>query len=229
MVYDPRGRRVSLSDPDTGSSSYVYNAIGELVSQTDAKGQTQTVTYDKLGRMKTRTTAEGICTWNYDTAAKGIGKLASVSHTNGYQETRQYDDLGRLKTSAATIDGESYTTSTGYDSLGRVDTVTYPQTGFAVNASKLTPWLSHRAAQRADRRAYWRPTTRCARASINETFGNGLTTQRSYDPPRYLSSIRTAGGAGTVQDLAYTSDVSGNLLTRTDRLQNLAETFSYDP
>ena len=50
MGYDRRGRKTSLSNPDSGSWSYQYNGGGELVTQIDAKGQTTVLFYDALGR-----------------------------------------------------------------------------------------------------------------------------------------------------------------------------------
>ncbi|TLS68592.1 hypothetical protein FEF65_02475 [Mariprofundus erugo] len=42
-----------------------------------------------------------------------------------------YECFGRVAASNTTISGQFYSVSTGYDSLGRVDTITYP-TGLTV-------------------------------------------------------------------------------------------------
>ena len=39
MMYDRRGRKSSLTDPDLGTWSYGYNSFGELATQLDAKNQ----------------------------------------------------------------------------------------------------------------------------------------------------------------------------------------------
>jgi len=54
LVYDKLGRKTSMSDPDKGNWSYVYNGFGELIEQTDAKGQKSVLGYDVRGRMVSR-------------------------------------------------------------------------------------------------------------------------------------------------------------------------------
>ena len=39
LVYDLRGRKTSMVDPDMGTWQYRYNIFGELIWQKDAKGQ----------------------------------------------------------------------------------------------------------------------------------------------------------------------------------------------
>ncbi len=131
MTYDLRGRKTAMSDPDMGVWSYGYNVLGELTSQTDALNQTIIMAYDELGRMTSRVLPnnEGTSQWTYDTAASGIGKLASVTNPNA-NETYTYDSLSRPSTHTTSIGGIPYTVTTAYDALGRVDTITYPETGF---------------------------------------------------------------------------------------------------
>src|SRR5262249_33941365 len=38
-TYDPRGRKISSTDPDLGTWTYGYDVLGELKTQTDAKSQ----------------------------------------------------------------------------------------------------------------------------------------------------------------------------------------------
>ena len=230
MVYDQRGNKTQMSDPDMGIWNYSYNTIGQLTSQTDAKGQTQTVTYDLLGRFKTRTTLEGTSTWTYDTATKGIGKLAGVSGPNGYQESYTYDSLSRSSTGIFTIDAASYTTTTIYNSLGQVDATTYPSTGFAIKRIYNTNGYLTEIRNNQSNALYWQANQADALGHItSETLGNGLTTTTTYDAASgTLSSLLTSGSAGTAQNESFTFDVLGNLLSRSDNLQGITETFNYD-
>lgn len=129
LAYDEFGRKDFMSDPDMGQWSYSYDGFNQLTSQTDAKNQTTTMTYDVLGRMRSRIEPEGTSTWTYadNTAAQGsIGKLIEESG-GGVSKSYTYDSLGRPKTTTTTIAGEgSFTSTTSYDSLGRVERVTYP-------------------------------------------------------------------------------------------------------
>jgi len=237
MTYDIRGRKIAMNDPDMGAWTYAYNVLGELTSQTDAKGQTIAMAYDKLGRMTSRVlpNSEGTSAWTYDTAFKGIGKLASVSNPNAI-ETYAYDNLGRLSTVDTSIGGAIYTFTTTYDAVGRVNTLTYPETGFSlrhVYDSNQFGFLKELVNANTGA-SYWKINPGGVDASnriVNETFGNGMTGLRQYDPATgNLISIKTgtAANAGSVQNLGYSFDAVGNLLTRTDSIQGYTETFAYD-
>ncbi len=134
--YDARGRKIAMNDPDMGDWEYSYNALGELISQTDAKGQITRMEYDILGRMITRTDAECNSFWVYgshsNTGAsdKAIGKL--IYSQKGQQEKifTRYDSLGRPNEIETRLQFEAtnktYLTQTNYDTLGRVQDITYP-------------------------------------------------------------------------------------------------------
>jgi hypothetical protein len=59
---------------------------------------------------------------------------------------------------------------------------------------------------------FWEAKTMNARGQLEEQqFGNGLTTQKTYDPHSgFLQTIKT----DSVQDLSYKFDALGNLLER---------------
>ena len=150
-VYDIAGRKLSVTDPDQGTTTYTYDALGELLTQTDAKAQTLTMTYDLLGRMRSKSSSvagEGTSTWCYDVPANAdgtcpqnglsatqtntvpyIGKQSAVLQTApAFKETYTYDSLSRPTRVSDFVDGSSNSndTDTIYNSLGQVDTVTYP-------------------------------------------------------------------------------------------------------
>lgn len=153
LIYDGRGRKITMGDPDMGAPSladpnigpwqYRYNIFGELIWQRDAKLQVVTLSYDELGRLIQRVEPEGTTTWTYDTADRtnasaqvvGVwkGKLASVASPGGYLETYVYDHLGRPSTTWRTIPGSSFSPTEAryfvtqtYDSFGRPATTIYP-------------------------------------------------------------------------------------------------------
>ncbi len=144
VSYDTRGRKVSMSDPDTGLWQYDYDALGELVWQQSpnqrALSQATTMAYDVLGRMTQRVEAEYTSSWSYDTYAdgsacnKGIGKLCASSTSGGIARRLVYDSFGRPVNSRTDISGgPSFATAVGYDSAtGRVISQSWP-TGLTVN------------------------------------------------------------------------------------------------
>ncbi len=236
MTYDIRGRKTGMNDPDMGVWSYTYDALGELLSQTDAKGQVVSMTYDKLGRLLSRGEAEGISTWTYDTAVKGIGKVATLSGPNGYQQLFSYDPFGRPNRVQTIVETESYLVDTAYDTLGRVDTVTYPvydgqSARLAVqNVYNPVGFLEKvRDAANSLLPPYWQANAMNAQGQITqETLGNSLITQHVYnDASGYLQTIVT-GPSNSIQNLSYAFDLVGNLVSRKDNNQLLTESFGYD-
>lgn len=49
--YDDVGNRISLTDPNTGTATYKYDALGRETERIDARGKTTTTVYDGLDRI----------------------------------------------------------------------------------------------------------------------------------------------------------------------------------
>ena len=73
-------------------------------------------------------------TWTYDNAAgKGKGLIAREAGLSGFQKVYTYDSLSRLSRVAVTIAGSTYTSSTDYDTYGRVKKIHYPDSFWVEN------------------------------------------------------------------------------------------------
>ena len=229
ISYDVRGLKKTVNDPDMGLWFYDYNALGELVTQTDSKGQQVILDYDVLGRLVSREEPEGITRWTYDTAAKGKGKLHTVEGLDGFLEVSSYDSLSRPFQTVTTIDAETYTTSVGYDSAGRLDLITYPS-GFAVRRAYNSRGYLTSVQEDGGTTVFWQADTINAEGQLTqETLGNGVVSSFAFDPQTsFLQSIRSLKDATTIQDLTYDFDKLGSLKTRSDLLQDREETFLYD-
>ncbi|GAB4507537.1 MAG: hypothetical protein Tsb0026_03400 [Sulfuricaulis sp.] len=239
MTYNIRGFKIAMHDPDMGNWSYNYDALGQLKTQTDAKGQTINMDYDKLGRMTIRAlpNGEGTSNWYYDTAAKGVGKLASVTNPNA-NESYAYDGLGRLSTATTSISGVPYTVTTAYDAYSRVDTITYPETGFALK-HVYDPYsfgFLQEVKNASTNASYWKINTGGVDAMnriLSETYGNNLISTHAYDAVTGdLATIQTgvSGNLTSVQNESYSFDGVSNLLSRSwwDGTASRSETFGYD-
>jgi len=140
--YDLRGREVSKSDPDSGTTTSTYDDADQLLSTTDGRGTTLAYAYDNLGRKtgeyRTSTTGTQLAGWTYDTLARGqLSSSTSYSGSDAYTvAVTGYDDAYRPLGHAVTVPASqgsalagTWTTSKTYNIDGTVASMTYPAAG----------------------------------------------------------------------------------------------------
>lgn len=227
--YDARGFKIKMKDPDMGTYQYEYNGFGELTKQIYPKGDIVTMTYDKLGRMKTRIDNEGTTTNNYDIGNKAIGKLSSVS---SYVSTHNlmYDNLGRKSQETVTVNSQTYTTSTTYDTQSRINTLSYPASGLVLKHVYNTYGFLIELRNNANNALFWRLDSLDAKGNITlQSFGNGVKTRQQYeDATQYLQSIHSFYNTTTLQKFSYKFNDLTHLTERKNEKLNKTETFLYD-
>ncbi|MFI9275944.1 RHS repeat domain-containing protein [Kitasatospora sp. NPDC052896] len=133
-TYDLTGRKVSQTDPDTGTSTTTYDQFGNVATTTDGRGQTLSYTYDLLGRRTgeytgTNTTdqTQQLTSTVYDTLAKGYptsstryvggsgaGGSAYVQQVTGYNTAYQPTGTSITIPAAEGALAGTYTTSATY-------------------------------------------------------------------------------------------------------------------
>ncbi|NOT96522.1 MAG: RHS repeat-associated core domain-containing protein, partial [Nitrospira sp.] len=229
MTYDTLGRKLTMHDPDMGNWSYTYDANGNLLTQVDAKNQKLCFSYDALNRRTqknygTTTVACGTNTvvYAYDdtvTANNGKGRLKQVSDP-AQSVTFQYDSRGRITQSVKTLDGTTYTTTSAYDGLGRLTSVSYPTSPIkTVTYIYDGPQLKsvQEGATNYVTYAGWNALGQPA----TSTFGNGVVTTNTYantanatcpQQTFRLCTLKTQKGATPFyQDLRYDYEANGNV------------------
>lgn len=220
--YDKYGNRIKLIDPDLGTVDYDYNAYGDLISQKDGSGTT-TLKYDNGGRLLTEIRNDITITNVYDTKWKG--GITQSSMSNGVSQTYSYDSYGRINSISENIQGKTYVTTTTYNSINKIDVITYPA-GFKVkNEYTSTGYLS-KVVNPSTSKVYWQANIMNARGQLEKfTLGNNLSTTTTYNPQKgYITKMVTPG----IQNWAYTFNKNGNLTDRKDISKNLTEHFDYD-
>jgi len=85
---------------------------------------------DALGRLIKRTDSDGVTNWAWDVATHDVGELAASVSAGGVTTSYVYDSLSRPAATILSIGSESFELDVGYDGVGRVDTITYPE-GFS--------------------------------------------------------------------------------------------------
>ena len=138
FAYDVLGRKIQQVDPDTGTSTFEYNAFGEVIATTDNGSYRTEREIDARGRAWRVTakrptgTVETQMTRTYDVASGGKGLPASESITGqyaawagqtgtavSYQGGFAYDAMGRPTSSSVTLTEGTFSTEVQYDALGR--------------------------------------------------------------------------------------------------------------
>ncbi|WP_320065032.1 polymorphic toxin-type HINT domain-containing protein [Micromonospora sp. RTGN7] len=143
-TYDQRGRKISTSDPDAGTSTLQYNDYDQLTSTTNAANAQVSFTYDVLGR-KTATYQGSVATGTklsetvYDTISKGqlyssTRLVGSLKYQVFYPARDVFDRPTEVRYSIPkpTVDdplGGVYRFFTSYNSDGTVRNTGFPAAG----------------------------------------------------------------------------------------------------
>ena len=220
--YDDLGNLLEETSPDRGTTRYTYDNAGNITTVTDARGVVASYAYDALNRVTAIDypgTSEDIA-YTYDTCIAGIGRLCQVTDASGSTQY-DYDAFGNIITQNRTELGIVYTTRYTYDTLDRVQTITYPDNRLITytfntlgQITTVKATVSGAAKTLSSLRVY-RPD----RLLLSHTLGNGLKEVRTYD----LQGRLMNQSLGTADTRLYGYDANSNVTS----LQNVALTGSY--
>ena len=223
--YDIAGNRISLEDPDLGSSQDVYNAFGELIKHHDCYGDTN-YEYDAGGRVVFEARPDGYVSTQYDKKWKGgVDEIVSVSNNFPSINSYAYDNFGRVIFKSNTIGNRRFDIAYAYASANHIGIITYPR-GLKVRYVYDDCGVQTAVLNEADGTAYWKLLSMDAKGQVErEAYGNGLVTTTFHDAQTgNIAAIRTTG----IQNWEYYFDPVGNLRTRRDVKRNQNEDFAYD-
>jgi RHS repeat-associated protein len=243
----------SATDMDMGAWTFTRDALGEKTAWTDAKGQSFSETYDALSRPLTRSEPDYFTQWTWGSSAANynIGKLQSVctgtgsSPTNctgnpGYAEAETYDSDGRLSERTITLPGANgtFTYTWAYNATtGLLNTLTYPASYPSTYSLELQYAYSEgylssvTDVSDTPNVTVWTNDTMNPMGQITEeTLGNGIVTNRSYDAVTgWLGTDESGVGGGSgVKNLAFLYDEMGDVTQRQDNNLTLTENAYYD-
>jgi RHS repeat-associated protein len=215
----------SLSEP---SIQFTYYASGQRRTMVDASGTTTNI-YDIMGRLQQKISPEGTLQYLYD----GNGNLTNLASmtAGGASSGYTYDELNRLKT---VIDSRSGMTAYGYDLVGNLISLRYPNA--ITNTYKYGPtyFLQTLSISNSSGRLYQYDylvdqTTR--RTNIVESNGRqvGYIFDKLYRLRQETIQNSSFGPNGTV---SYLYDKAGNRTNRTSSSGLLSalpnQSFQYD-
>ena len=134
ITYDSLGRKISMTEPNSGTLAYKYNDLGILTEQKDAKNQVQYFQYDEANRIiaeywnKAPDNLPDI-SYAYDDPAyaNSKGRLTKVIDKSG-ESHFSYDAKGNSKVWMQKVDGMEFAFEMAYDQQRRLTGLTYPDT-----------------------------------------------------------------------------------------------------
>lgn len=224
MAYDETGNRLSLTDPDAGTTRCTYAADGTPLAETDARGVKTTHTYDDLGRPVKTQVGQTTITHTYGTA--GNERLRLVRETlGGNMVEYTHDALGRVITEKRTVDGGGTCTfAYAYNDRGQLAKTTYPggleeTYEYDDNGYRTRTAVGDRVLCRLDSADGLRSRT----TVLGKLSSVAVRDSRGFERQRELRR-----GTAALESFATDYDgATGNLLSR-QRGGESAETFGYD-
>jgi RHS repeat-associated protein len=237
--YDLNSNLISTEDALGRTTLLSYDALDRLVTTTDALGGITTNTYDGNGNLIAFSDELGRTTeLQYD----GRDLLTTVIDPLGNESTTDYDANGNV---IGVTDGKGNTTQFEYDALnrqisatdalGNVTSQTYDPEGNLLSISDSVGNTTNFAYDALNRLTSETNELGDSRTSAYDAVGNLITSvdrngrERtfSYDDLDRLVQEQWLNGSGNaVENINYTYDAAGQLLTASD--SDSSNSFTYD-
>ncbi len=244
MAYDGIKRLVAMNDPDRGRMTLAYDDASNLRETVDARGQHIVYTYDGANRLLTEDYQDGgpraiDVEYHYDTALTAVdlgdgttgrasltkGQLAWVRDLSG-EAHFSYDSRGRKEWETKRVPDAvhsqlvSYRTRFSFDSIDRLNRLTYPdgdEVAFAYNARNLLTRAFGTVLGDVISGLRYQPSRQFAAIR----YGNQVGTRYAFDPRLRLTDLETTNGPTRLIDFGYTFDGASNV-RRIEDQRNLA-------
>ncbi len=235
MTYDDIGRQITMTEPNSGISSYLYNAFGELIEQQIAGGEQVIFTYNKLGQLATRKNMGlgSTTTYAYYDATTGSAKTNALKSVTGFANHSMlydYDAYGRMTLQTETIKGTPFTKSfTYYPITSELKNVIFPNGVVQENVYDGNGYMTEvkvaAAATPTTFTSVWKEAKRDGFGNYREYKMGTKTSTMTYDAYGFPINYTTPG----VQNLDFKfEEKNGNLKYREDKIKNKKEDFTYD-
>lgn len=228
--YNALGWRTSLNDPSTGIYTYDYDGEGRLIQQTAPDGQVTSFFYNRVGNLIRKQFPDGSThefTYGQPGQENAVGRMVGTTDAAGDVQIK-YDARGNAIERRRTVLGSTYVTGYLYDSLGRIQSMMYPD-GYIVyyhydDGSNLTNVTDKGGQVIAQGMEYT-----ASRQLSQIEYGNGIFSNYTYDELLRMTSIRTFANVDKpIQSLDYSYDPGGNILAIDDNSGRSSQVFEYD-
>ena len=218
LVWQDMVHTTSTQNP--AKIQYTYDKNGNVLTETSFKNDAISYTYDDLNRpLLEKLSGNTKISYTYDQNGD-IGQLTFVNYGAGNSKAYDYDILGRLKIATTTIEDEAFVMNYDYDLNGNLKEIVYPDNKVVTygfnnigQVDEVSLNQSQGAVILADNIQYNQNGQ-----MVHVERANGITTDYTYDPAQAfrLTRILSTQASSTLQDLNYTYDPVGNILTLVD-------------
>ena len=203
--YDRLGRRIQMSDPNSGTRVTRYNAFNEIRLERDANGRETRYVRDQIGRPQLTISPDGVSVFTWDAAAKGVGLLSAAFSGDEIATEYEYDMLSRPQQTTVISAGERYSIRSSYDSYGRLATLAYPEIDGHGRLTLRYEYTNYgdllSIIDDSDGKPYWTAESRLSNGSLHrEKLGNDVRTTRVYSSTfdnlvRYIDTEHIGSGS----------------------------------
>lgn len=227
ISYDVYGRRITLNDPNHGTSSYEYDTAGNLKKATDSKLDTLSYLYDNYGRLTRKASSEFYTTYTYN---NNLNNLTAATSSNGTSTTYTYDNLGRLSSTQETgIDSKWLKKDYTY-SNGKVSSLKYTSQSGILTTENYTYANGYLKEVKLNGvTSIFKLTSENNLGQTSCVTTGPLTRNYAYTNYGYPSSRSVTGNSQTYQSWTYSFNATtGNLSSRNNTKNGISENFTYD-
>jgi YD repeat-containing protein len=219
--YYPTTFLKSVTNPETGTTSFGRDEVGNMISRQVGTSGTTIFSYDGLDRLK-NIDYPGVTpdvSYQYDNNGN-----VEILDNGVARRVNTYDVNNNIKTESLSVNGLTYASSYDYDTLDHLSTITYP----SLRQVSYNPDI------------HGRPTTVLPFVtSVSHhpngipsqmQFANGQVTYQGINSRQWVGSILTQKtGAGSLVNLGYGYDGRGNVTSVTNGLDPTdSKSLTYD-
>ncbi len=220
MGYNTAGYLTSVTNPETGTTTYGRDAAGNMTSRQVGSAGAASFGYDGQNRLGTASypgAAQVTHTYSRTHKLKTVNS-AGVARSYGY------DSNDNLTSETLVVDGLTFTTGYGYNPLDQLSSITYPRSGRVVNYSPDALGRPTQVSGFATSVSYW-PSGQVQQ--IN--YANGTVSRYEQNSRLWPNGFRTSGASATWINSSYGYDGAGNLTSVSDSADSgYNRSYGYD-
>jgi len=245
ITYDSMGRRIAIDNPDAGKTEYAYDDSGNLIAKQTAnlKKKSQWIRYGyhfhQLKMVDNPTGDDVYYEYGAPGAAYNAAGRVTKETVGKLIDQYRYGALGEVVKKTRTIDGKTYTVHWKWDNFGRLRSIVYSNNVVIYYAydtgGQVKQVFGYYNGTRMDyvNNVYYDEFG--SRTTI--AYANGVESQYSYDVLMHrLISLKTSMGDSTYQNITYSYDKVGNIVTRSENgivmsdntVKNITHHYGYD-